>query len=205
MRTQLLFLCVVILTSFALSQTDKTARVAYIYCAQNETQQPVYLESCMNLHVGNFPCGQKLDVVERTGLSLKVVTSDGITRFVNGAVVSEKPNEMVSVNVDVRPAPECKALPKDQGGYRQPHIAFQREPDYPEPFRVAHKQGSVTIGLVVGADGLPHDARVVSSSDKGFEKNALEAVQQWRFDPAMRDGQPVEAKILVIVGFHLLH
>jgi TonB family protein len=50
---------------------------------------------------------------------------------------------------------------------------------------------------------LPRDVRVVSSTDKGFDANAIAAVQRWRFKPAQKNGQPVEVPIEVSVHFHL--
>ena len=63
----------------------------------------------------------------------------------------------------------------------------------------------MSIGLVVGIDGVPHEVRVVSSTDKDFDANAIAAVQRWRFKPAQKNGQPVEVPIEVQIAFHLGH
>ena len=36
----------------------------------------------------------------------------------------------------------------------------------------------------------------------GLDENAIEAVKQWRFEPAMKDGKPVAVEINVEVTFH---
>jgi TonB family protein len=35
-----------------------------------------------------------------------------------------------------------------------------------------------------------------------FDQNAIDAVRQWRFQPAMKDGKPVEVTVTVQVAFH---
>ncbi len=37
----------------------------------------------------------------------------------------------------------------------------------------------------------------------GLDARAIDAVKQWRFQPAMKDGQPVNVQIGVEVGFRL--
>jgi TonB family protein len=66
-------------------------------------------------------------------------------------------------------------------------------------------EGTVRIGLVVGTDGLPRDLKVLASLDKDLDKKALEAVQQRRYDPALKDGQPVERPSEVSIYFHVFH
>jgi len=37
----------------------------------------------------------------------------------------------------------------------------------------------------------------------GLDENAIEAVKSWKFEPAMKDGQPVRVEIAIEVNFHL--
>ena len=39
--------------------------------------------------------------------------------------------------------------------------------------------------------------------ETGALKRSLEAVRQWRFQPALKDGKPVDVQISVEVEFHL--
>ncbi|WP_437605389.1 TonB family protein [Sorangium sp. So ce834] len=59
----------------------------------------------------------------------------------------------------------------------------------------------VPIELTVRADGTVEDARVETSVEPRLDAAALEAVRRWRFEPAVRDGRPVAAKIRVAVRF----
>jgi protein TonB len=62
----------------------------------------------------------------------------------------------------------------------------------------------VTLSLVVDTEGQPADVQVVAPLGHGLDEKAVEAVKQWRFQPAMRDGNPVSTKIKVDVSFHML-
>jgi len=61
----------------------------------------------------------------------------------------------------------------------------------------------VLISLLVGTDGLPTDLHVVKSVGAGLDEKALDSVSKYRFKPAMKDGNPVPARITVEVSFRL--
>jgi TonB family protein len=74
---------------------------------------------------------------------------------------------------------------------------------YPENERKARHQGVVTLGVVVGSDGVPRDISVLSSLSPDFDKAAIDALRQWKFSPATKDGKPVAVRIAVDVDFDL--
>jgi len=51
--------------------------------------------------------------------------------------------------------------------------------------------------------GHPRDIRVVRGLGSGLDAKAIEAVERWRFDPAKKDGKPVNVQISVEVSFRL--
>ena len=57
--------------------------------------------------------------------------------------------------------------------------------------------------VTVGPDGKPRDIRVARSLGLGLDEKAIEAVRQWKFEPAMKDGKPVAVAINVEVDFRL--
>jgi TonB family protein len=57
--------------------------------------------------------------------------------------------------------------------------------------------------MIVGADGKPREIRVQRGIGMGLDKKAIEAVEQWRFTPATKDGRPVSVQISVEVSFKL--
>lgn len=66
-------------------------------------------------------------------------------------------------------------------------------PQYPVEAARQGVNGSVMLLVTVGADGSARDVQVEKSTPQGvFDAAAVEAARQWRFNPGMRDGQPVE-------------
>lgn len=89
------------------------------------------------------------------------------------------------------------------GGVSPPRPIYQPEPEFSEEARKAKYQGTCTLGLIVGTDGRPSNIRVLSSLGMGLDEKAIEAVKNWKFEPAMKDGHPVRVEIAVEVDFHL--
>jgi TonB family protein len=63
-------------------------------------------------------------------------------------------------------------------------------------------KGSVMLGLVVTAEGMPKDVHVVRGIAPEVDRSAVEALQQWRFSPAKKDGKPVAVRITLELQFH---
>ena len=59
------------------------------------------------------------------------------------------------------------------------------------------------LEIVVRQDGSVGSVRVTRSLGAGLEQKAIEAVRQWRFGPARRQGQPVDVVVEVSVEFKL--
>jgi TonB family protein len=89
------------------------------------------------------------------------------------------------------------------GGVSAPKAIYDPDPDYSEEARHAKFQGTVLLWVVVGADGRPRDIRVIRSVGMGLDQKAIEAVTQWKFEPAMLDGHPVAVQVNIEVSFHL--
>jgi periplasmic protein TonB len=90
-----------------------------------------------------------------------------------------------------------------KGGVTAPRPIYDPDPEYSDAARKAKYQGSVLLWLVVGPNGRPRDIRVQRSLGMGLDEKALEAVSQWRFQPATLDGQAVAVQINVEVSFRL--
>ena len=88
-------------------------------------------------------------------------------------------------------------------GVSPPHVIYSPEPQFAEPARAAKYEGVLTLMLVVEKDGLPTDVHVVSPLGCGLDLKGVQAVRNWRFRPAEKDGQPVRVEIAVEVDFHL--
>ncbi len=84
----------------------------------------------------------------------------------------------------------------------KPKPIYTPDPEFP---RSAHKKknfhGSMTLAIVVGKDGKVISTKVVDSLGKDFDANAIKTVRKWKFEPAAKNGQPVEAELKVEVNF----
>jgi periplasmic protein TonB len=89
------------------------------------------------------------------------------------------------------------------GGISAPQAISTPDPSYTEEARRAKTQGTCILGLIVDAEGHPRDIRVIRGLGSGLNSKAIEAVGQWRFKPAMKEGKPVNVQISVEVSFLL--
>jgi protein TonB len=90
------------------------------------------------------------------------------------------------------------------GGVSSPVVLYQVEPEFSEEARKAKFSGNVLVYLWVDADGKPSHVRVVRPIGMGLDEKAVEAVRQYRFKPAMKDGKPVQVDLFVDVNFQIL-
>ncbi len=89
------------------------------------------------------------------------------------------------------------------GGISAPKAVSTPDPEYTEEARNAKTQGTCILWLIVDDQGVPRNIRVVRGLGYGLDLKAVAAVRQWRFQPALKDGKPVNVQISVEVGFHL--
>ncbi|MGH9521203.1 MAG: energy transducer TonB [Terriglobales bacterium] len=89
------------------------------------------------------------------------------------------------------------------GGVSAPRAIYSPDPQYSEEARKAKYQGTVVLWLIVGPDGHPRDIKLARTLGMGLDEKAIEAVRQWKFAPAMKDGHPVAVQINVEVNFRL--
>jgi periplasmic protein TonB len=85
-----------------------------------------------------------------------------------------------------------------------PVVILKVEPQYTEEARQAKLQGTVVLYVEVGPDGMAHNIKVQRPLGMGLDEKAIEAVQQWRFRPGMRDGKPSTVAATVEVNFRHL-
>ena len=76
-------------------------------------------------------------------------------------------------------------------------------PDYPEKLRRRKITGTVVLTFTVDENGIPQDVKVKSSSNHGFDADALQAIRQWRFQPAEVDGEAAAVITNAEVNFKL--
>ncbi|MGA2144624.1 MAG: energy transducer TonB [Bryobacteraceae bacterium] len=88
--------------------------------------------------------------------------------------------------------------------FTQPVLLTKKEPEYTDEARKVRLQGTVALIIEIDSQGLPRDIRVWQSLGLGLDERAVEAVRNWRFRPATRNGKPVPSSARVDVNFRLL-
>ena len=94
--------------------------------------------------------------------------------------------------------------PMHIGGLVQaPSLLYSIEPEFSEEARKAKFSGNVQVYLWVDEHGMPSHVRVVRGVGMGLDEKAVEAVRQYKFKPATRDGKPVKVDLYVDVNFNI--
>ncbi|MDB5764698.1 MAG: hypothetical protein JWQ21_3693 [Herminiimonas sp.] len=105
------------------------------------------------------------------------------------------------------PAPPAAApSPPVRTGVSIPasYAASNRKPEQPPLSRRYGEQGTVTLRVLVKADGAAGAVEIKSSSGYPLlDEAAKSTVQSWRFNPATSDGKPMADWYLVPITFKL--
>jgi protein TonB len=100
-------------------------------------------------------------------------------------------------------SPEHREVGKAEESARADYL-HNPKPEYPAVAKYRHWEGRVVLRVRVLADGSCGQAAVQQSSGhEVLDASALEAVREWRFVPAKRNGQPVESWVNVPINFNL--
>lgn len=82
------------------------------------------------------------------------------------------------------------------------HITLKVDPVYPEDARRAGLQGVVVLDAVIGADGTVTRLTPVNGPDL-LVQAATAAVESWKFEPYLFDGNPRDVETTIAVEFRL--
>ncbi len=104
----------------------------------------------------------------------------------------------------ITPAPLPADVYQAGNGVTPPAVIMKYDPVYTDGAKKAGLSGSVTVSMVVGADGLARNVQVIGSLDPGLDRAATDALARWRFRPGSKDGAPVSVQTQVIFSFRLL-
>ena len=104
------------------------------------------------------------------------------------------------------PAPVVQSPPAAPAGgeTRDARPLRQVPPTFPVDAARRRQEGWVELEFTIGTDGSVRDVAVVRAQPtRVFDREAVRAMQQWRFEPALRNGQPVEVRARRRIQFEL--
>jgi D-alanyl-D-alanine endopeptidase (penicillin-binding protein 7) len=124
-----------------------------------------------------------------------------------------------------KPAADAKiAISDEVKAPGEPKLVHQVKPAYPPDAKTEKVEGVFVIDVVIGKDGAIQEAHLAASAptmerlqelktkegkfagtegDKRLAEAALVAVKQWRYEPILKDGKPVDFQATVTVRFKL--
>jgi len=113
------------------------------------------------------------------------------------------PDDAIFGVPDAPPAPEEGPIRVGFGQLKEPKKLVDVKPVYPETARRARLQGVVILEIIVDRQGAVRSWKVLRPLPLGLTEAAIDAVKQWRYEPTMYNGRPVEVLITVTMRFSL--
>jgi protein TonB len=141
-----------------------------------------------------------------TGPDIGVVGSVGIpggaADGVMGGLLLEFAKAAPPPPVPVASKPKPQVRTRVGGDVQAAKLIFAPKPEYPAMAKMMRVQGKVRLEAVISADGRIQKLQVLSGHPLLIQ-SALAAVAQWRYQPTLLNGDPVEVQTEIEVNFIL--
>ncbi len=76
-------------------------------------------------------------------------------------------------------------------------------PKYPDALKHDGITGVVALVIVIDEKGSIESCSVAKASHTEFERPAMDAVKNWKFKPAKKDGTPVKVRVTIPLRFNI--
>ncbi len=180
------------------------------------------IEGTVELYVEVWPDGGARNMrVEKAldpGLDRHAIDAVKQWQFEPGTKDGEPVPVAATIKIDFRllatPDPERKpAPPPDEvsggvpgrvvgsAGVKAPVLIYRVAPDYTQEAKDAKIEGTVELSADISPEGEARNIRVTRSLDPGLDEKAIQAVEQWKFKPGTKDGEPVNVRAYITVNF----
>ena len=90
-----------------------------------------------------------------------------------------------------------------EDGVRVANALEAPDPEYSEQARRRGTQGTIVLAVAINKNGGIDKVKVIRRLDPDLDRNAVDAVKQWRFAPAEKNGEAVPFQTLVEMSFSL--
>ncbi len=84
---------------------------------------------------------------------------------------------------------------------RKARVIYRVDPEYPQDAREKKIEGTVALSMTIDHDGIPQNVQVKRSLSPSLDQSAVDAVRKWRFEPAIKNGQPASMFVSIDVYF----
>jgi TonB family protein len=123
-------------------------------------------------------------------------TSTGPAKLATGEPKTTEPDAASTL-------PDPAALEKIGHGVSAPVPINTPQAKYSREARKKKIQGTCLVRIIVDAQGVPQNPKIVRTIGYGLDEAAVDAIKKYRFKPAMKDGHPVPVEISIQVNFRL--
>jgi len=197
-------------------QDPSSARVVHCQVVaknQNGTNQEVTNTNAVGEYrFGAIPAGNYVLEFSLPGFALtkmNAVVMPGQAARLDATLAMGTISEDITINGKKPPAviPRSDTPPERirVGGNVQPaRLLYQTKPEYPDELQQLGIKGTVVIRAIISKYGDVLSPQVVNTDiDQRLAQFALDAVKQWRYQPSLLNGQPVEAITTLTIDFTL--
>jgi TonB family protein len=94
------------------------------------------------------------------------------------------------------------AAARQGGEVAAPVPVHKVDPKYPSTMIEERIEGEVILYGVIRQNGTVDSIQLVRGIDERLNANAMSAFKEWKFQPATREGQPVDLEAIVHIPFH---
>ena len=111
------------------------------------------------------------------------------------------------------PRPDSDGVFRVGNGVSAPVPLVMHDPEFSEKARKKKIRGNCRVSHIVKTDGSVSDVKVIRSAEgqppklraaaESLDEKAVEAVQQYRFKPGLREGKPVPIAMTIEVNFQI--
>ncbi len=181
-----------------------------------KTKETTITGSAGEYHFRNIPTGRYQVEIKKPGFA--VFSRTNVVLAADAAIIFDPKLEIGGIveNVEVlgtspnrlQPKPGVSSGPPNRirigGNVQATKLISQVKPIYPETAQRQGIEGTVLLHAVIAADGSLLSLGVTNTlADPELAAAAMDAVKQWRYQPTLLNGQPVEVVTTISVNFRL--
>ncbi len=137
--------------------------------------------------------------------SASVGVVGGVPGGMPGGAVGGVLGSILTSSAPPPPPPPKAETPKRirvGGNVEAAKAIYKPSPEYPPLAKMARIQGTVRLAAVISKDGTIQDLKMLSGHPL-LVQAAMSAVQKWRYQPTLLNGEPVEVETEIDVNFTL--
>jgi TonB family protein len=137
--------------------------------------------------------------------AMALVAGIGAAAFPLGSSLMPAPAAPPAMLLDIGSEKGAPSEPGPSTGEEitPPKVIHKINPAYPEEARKDKLTGQVICQIVVSTTGIPTELEILSATDDIFVQPTIDAIEQWRFEPATMHGKPVAVWYRLETNFNL--